>query len=295
MHSTLSIITICYNDLLGLKITVPTVLSQTYKNFQWIVIDGASKDGSKEYLDQIANYIATNTDFSELIFTYISESDTGIYNAMNKGVSFATGEYCLFLNAGDIFCSSKSLDRAYKRRWKADIISCDEFVLSTKKYWDYIQAPRIVTFHRILKGYLPHQTTFIRKNLLLMYPYREDYRIVADWAFWWDTLVANNYTYQHMAFPLAAFDCTGISSTNHEKNQAERLRYLLQYIPNAQVLEKIADECLLNKTIEGDFLFNSERAFLKAVILFVRRIFVHFIGPIHRLYMNLRWRDNNLG
>ena len=290
MIPKLSIITICYNDLNGLKVTIPSVLSQNYRDYEWIIIDGASSDGSKEYIDDTVNYINANVDFGQMRVVWKSEPDTGIYNAMNKGVSYASGHYCLFLNAGDIFCSPKSLERAFKQTWKADIVSCDEFIIGSKWCWDYIQAPRQVTFHRILKGYLPHQTTFIRRELLIKYPYREDYSIVADWAFWWDVLITNNFTYQHLAFPLAAFDCTGVSSTNYVKNKEERVRFLLNYIRDIQVLEKITDECLLNKTIEGDFLYNSERTFLKLVILCVRRVYVHIIGPIHKLYVNFRWR-----
>ena len=114
---------------------------------------------------------------------------------------------------------------------------------------------------------------------------------MADWAFWWEVLVANNYTYQHLDFPLAAFDCTGISSTNHDKNFAERKRFLLQYIPDDNVLERISNECLLSRTIEGDFLFNSERTILKSLVGLVRHVHVHIWGPIHKLYANFRWRD----
>ena len=290
MIPKLSIITICYNDLKGLKVTIPSILAQTYSDFEWIIIDGASTDGSREYIEETANYINANVGPGQIRIIWKSEPDNGIYNAMNKGVSYASGNYCLFLNAGDLFCSSKSLERAFKQSWNADIISCDEFLIGSQWCWDYVQAPRKVTFHRILKGYLPHQTTFIRRELLIKYPYHEDYRIVADWAFWWEVLIANNYTYQHLAFPLAAFDCTGVSSTNHEKNQMERVRFLLKFIPDTQVLEKITNECLLNITIEGDFLYNSERAILKSVLFFIRRVYVHLIGPIHRLYANLRWR-----
>ena len=291
MQPTLSIITICYNDYNGLNVTIPSILSQKFNVFEWIVIDGASSDGSKEYIEKTANDILTKTINSEIRLLWVSEPDTGIYNAMNKGVSLATGKYCLFMNAGDKFCSPKSLKRAFERDWIADIISCDEFVISCQRFWDYIQAPRYVTFHRILRGYLPHQSTFIRRELLTKFPYREDFRIVADWAFWWEALIENNYTYQHFDFPLAAFDCTGISSTNHDRNFAERERFLLQYIPNAKILERITNECLLSRTIEGDFLFNSERMILKSLVAFVRRVYVHVIKPVHKLYANFRWRE----
>ncbi len=284
MHPKLSIITICYNDIKGLQVTIPSILSQSCKDFEWIIVDGSSTDGSREYIKETAK----RSDLPRFIWS--SEPDGGIYNAMNKGVTKATGEYCLFLNAGDVFCSSKSMDRAFSKEWDADIISCDEFVIGKGKYWDYIQAPRKVTFHRILRGYLPHQTTFIKRELLLQHPYHEDYKIVADWVFWWECLVADNHSYQHLKFPLAAFDCTGVSSTNHDKNHAERVRFLSQYIPDRHLLEKISNECLMGGTIEGDFLFNSERTLLKNLFLFIRMVYVHIVAPFNKIYVNARWR-----
>lgn len=284
MEQRLSIITICYNDLKGLQVTIPSILSQSCKDFEWIIVDGASTDGSREYIEETAKRI----DIPRLFWA--SEPDRGIYNAMNKGVAKATGEYCLFLNAGDVFCSPKSMERAFSNKWDADIISCDEFVIGKGKFWDYIQSPRKVTFQRILRGYLPHQTTFIKRELLLQHPYHEDYKIVADWAFWWECLVVEKHTYLHFDFPLAAFDCTGVSSTNHDKNQAERMRFLSQYIPDRHLLEKITNECLMGGTIEGDFLINSERALLKNLFLLIRRVYVHFVAPVNKIYVNIRWR-----
>lgn len=279
-----SIITICYNDIRGLKRTIPSVLSQTVKDFEWIIVDGASSDGSKDYIKEVAE---SNTGIHII---WSSEPDSGIFNAMNKGVSKASGEYCLFLNAGDIFCSKKSIERSYYRKWEADVISCDEFLIGKGRLWDYIQSPRTLTFHRILRGYLPHQTTFIRRTLLLEHPYREDYKIVADWAFWWETLIAGSSTYQHFDFPLAAFDLSGVSSTNHDNNYAERAKFLSQYISDPYLLNKITNECGMNGTIEGEYFFKSERRLVNAIFLLIRRIYVHFLQPLHHIYANIRWR-----
>lgn len=288
MNPKLSIITICYNDLSGLKETIPSVLSQSVRDFEWIIVDGASTDGSIEYINETtSNQMSQDTQMKIL---WKSEPDNGIYNAMNKGVRMATGDYCLFLNAGDVFCSKRSLERAFKRCWHGEVISCDEFVMSNKKFWDYIQAPRKLTFHRILTGYLPHQTTFIKRTLLNEFPYREEYRIVADWAFWWEALVASDHRYQHFDFPLAVFDCTGVSSTNYDKNYAEREKFLSNYINNKHLLTKISNECLMSGTIEGDYLFNSERSVLKRICLFIRRVYVHIYQPLHKVYANIRWR-----
>ena len=102
MEKKISIITINYNNLKGLKRTIPSVLSQSYINYEYIVVDGGSNDGSKEY-------IASQ---QQNITQWISEKDNGVYNAMNKAVNMATGEYCLFMNSGDHFFSSLALEDA---------------------------------------------------------------------------------------------------------------------------------------------------------------------------------------
>lgn len=98
----ISIITISYNNLEGLKRTVHSVLSQSYKDYEYIVVDGGSNDGSKEYLEANSAHITR----------WVSEPDKGIYNAMNKGIAMATGKYCIFMNSGDHFFSATTLEDA---------------------------------------------------------------------------------------------------------------------------------------------------------------------------------------
>ena len=95
----LSIITINRNNAIGLEQTIKSVISLKYSNFEYIVIDGASTDNS---IDIIRKYASSIT-------FWISEPDKGIYNAMNKAVDFASGEYIFFLNSGDIFTDGCSL------------------------------------------------------------------------------------------------------------------------------------------------------------------------------------------
>ena len=113
-----SIITINYNNCNGLQRTLDSVVSQTCKNFEWIVIDGGSSDGSRELIEQ----------FQQEMTYWCSERDKGIYNAMNKGVEKATGDYCLFLNSGDNFCDSNVIKRLANQSFVADIVSCDIYI-----------------------------------------------------------------------------------------------------------------------------------------------------------------------
>lgn len=95
----LTIITINLNNKAGLQTTIDSVIAQTYKDFEWIIIDGGSTDGSKELIEKYTNYIKY----------WVSEPDKGIYNAMNKGIKVAEGEYLQFLNSGDSLFSNSVL------------------------------------------------------------------------------------------------------------------------------------------------------------------------------------------
>ena len=112
MIPKLTIITINYNNLEGLKRTVESVLNQTWQEFEYIVIDGGSNDGSAEYIESQ----------SEHIDYWVSEPDKGIYNAMNKGIAKARGEYLLFLNSGDHLYSAKVLEENYGKIADFDLI-----------------------------------------------------------------------------------------------------------------------------------------------------------------------------
>ena len=104
MTPLISIITVNFNDKIGLERTLESVFSQNFRNFEYLVIDGGSNDGSKELLEKN----------SEKINYWVSEPDKGIYNAMNKGISVAKGEYLIFLNSGDHFKNENSLEIAQK-------------------------------------------------------------------------------------------------------------------------------------------------------------------------------------
>ena len=108
----LSIITVNLNNREGLRKTAESVVSQTYKDYEWIVIDGGSTDGSKELIEQYAEHISY----------WVSEPDKGIYNAMNKGIRQAHGEYFLFLNSGDSLCDDDIVESFCVGNFKEDIV-----------------------------------------------------------------------------------------------------------------------------------------------------------------------------
>jgi glycosyltransferase involved in cell wall biosynthesis len=113
MKQKVSIITINYNNLEGLKSTRDSIVCQTYSNYEWIVIDGGSNDGAKDYL----------TEHTSEISYWCSEKDSGVYNAQNKGLMKASGDYLIFMNSGDTFHSPSVLKDITDMQLKEDIIT----------------------------------------------------------------------------------------------------------------------------------------------------------------------------
>lgn len=205
----LSIITINYNNRDGLRKTIESVVNQTYRDFEYVVIDGGSTDGSVEVIKEYADKI----DY------WVSEKDRGIYHAMNKGALAAHGEYTLFLNSGDWLVNDDVFQRLFSEELYADIVSCS--LLSD--HGRVMPSPHRVTFEFFIRGTLPHPSTLIRRSLFTEHLYDEKYRISADWEFFMYVLIKMNATYQSVPFPLSVFDTTGISSTQGMDDQEKRL------------------------------------------------------------------------
>lgn len=111
-YPLISVITVSYNAVLTIEQTILSVINQTYLNIEYIIIDGGSTDGTVNVIKKYADKIAY----------WVSESDKGIYDAMNKGIAYSHGEYCNFINAGDKFCSSSILKQVMDFNHVADII-----------------------------------------------------------------------------------------------------------------------------------------------------------------------------
>jgi glycosyltransferase involved in cell wall biosynthesis len=171
----LSIITINFNNLSGLKRTVESVINQTYKDFEYIIIDGGSTDGSAEYVSEKQEQFAY----------WVSESDKGIYNAMNKGAKVASGEYLYFLNSGDCLLNNEVIGNVFKEIESENNIHNrqDVFLGSTQQlgFKELISPPEVVSLYYMFKSTLPHQGIFLPRVKVLKFPFREDYKIVSDW------------------------------------------------------------------------------------------------------------------
>lgn len=230
----LSIITVNYNDSKGLQRTIESVLSQTFKDYEFIVIDGGSTDGSvdviKKYEDHI-NY-------------WVSEHDGGIYAGMNKGLRQAKGEYVNFMNGGDCYHSEDVLEKIFALETDADIITGTHSENGVRNV-----GKDGVTMLDLYKWAIDHQASFIRREVALRHPYDEKYRIVSDWKFFIEALVFDNCSFYYTDTIVVEVDMKGISNTNFELDKQEREAVLKELFPERvlkdyQLLASIHPEIL---------------------------------------------------
>jgi glycosyltransferase involved in cell wall biosynthesis len=221
----LSIITINYNNLEGLKKTLTSIVNQTCKEFEYIVIDGGSTDGSKAFIES----------HSDIIDYWVSEPDNGIYNAMNKGILKASGEYVLFLNSGDHFFDNDVLNKNIQYIQKYDLIYFDLQMISASST-KIASYPDNLRFSDLYFGSLPHPATFIKKTLFEKVGcYDENLKIVSDWKFFIVALFKYHCTYIKINGTLTTFYADGISSKKDnllERNQVLNdcfKEYILDY------------------------------------------------------------------
>jgi glycosyltransferase involved in cell wall biosynthesis len=254
--SALSVITVNYNDVEGLKKTIHSVLAQTFHDIEYIVIDGGSSDGSKTVLSQHSNRIAF----------WVSEPDTGVYNAMNKGITNSTGSYLLFLNSGDYFYSSDAIEVLFDKSEGQDIVYGDLMVRDPTKIWKKTY-PSTLTFSYFRHDALPHPCSLIKRGLFTSLGlYREDLRIVSDWAFFMNAVCLHSASYKHVDHPISVFGRDGLSSLpRHQATLAKEKEAVLQeyyraFLPDYKAFENNAFEnnAFENKAFENSAFENRE-------------------------------------
>ena len=199
----LSIITINYNNKAGLQKTIDSVICQTWRDFEWIVIDGGSTDGSKELIEQYQQHFAY----------WCSEPDKGVYNAMNKGIAKAKGEYLNFMNSGDIFAADETLLNIseYLNNWDIVYGFCRD--KKTGEITNKMAMTDILELDVLYYNTLPHQACFFRKQLFEKVGlYREDLRIVSDWVFLVQSIVHGGASYKFVPKDICVYEGDGLSS-----------------------------------------------------------------------------------
>jgi glycosyltransferase involved in cell wall biosynthesis len=202
MQDKVSIITVTYNSVASLQKTVGSVISQTYRNIEFIIIDGGSTDGSPEYLVQHQNQIDA----------WISESDQGIYDAMNKGSKMATGEWIIFLNSGDVFADGNVLENVFSADIpkEIDVIYGDTvYSYGKEEYREFRKSKEMRNFW---KGMITsHQSFFIRKRAMDHRPFDTSYKIGSDFNQLY-ALLMDGGLFVYKKLDISRVDTTGISN-----------------------------------------------------------------------------------
>ena len=220
----ISVITVNFNDRDGLEETVRSVAAQTYRDIEYIVIDGGSTDGSKEVIEKHSCNISY----------WVSERDKGIYNGMNKGIAAATGNYCIFMNSGDTFFDDNVISNV-SEQLDADIVCGNAQIV---KGGDYLwTAPEKIDLSWWLNRYsICHQSTFIRTEILKTRPYNENYKVVADYeSFFYETIV-NKRSYKKINLTVCNYGVDGISAS-HDKADDDKIRVIDTFRYNGLIEE----------------------------------------------------------
>lgn len=225
----LSIITINRNNAIGLEKTMQSVASQTFREFEFIVIDGASADGSVEVIKRLESQFAH--------LKWVSEPDKGIYNAMNKGIRMATGEYIQILNSADCLAANDVAERMLATLEDAgspnilygNMIKCYS---DGRKVVDKCFAGQEITMLGMYTGTLNHDPAYIRRDLFEKYGYYdESLKIVSDWKWYMQAIILGGEKPRYVDIDVTLFDMTGISETNKELDRLERKQVLEQLFP----------------------------------------------------------------
>ena len=217
----ISIITINYNNKEGLLNTIKSIQKQTSNIYEYIVVDGNSIDGSVGVIKK----------YNDLITKWVSVDDTGIYNAMNKGVKLASGEYCLFLNAGDVLYSSKTIQNLNLQTFTYDFILGG--VVSPQV--GHIKAKPNLKLSDFYFGSIPHQSSIIRRQMLLDTPYDEKLRIVSDWKFALERIIFDQTSYKAISEIIAIEEAGGVSDGNSVTHSKERQTVLSDLLPKGVI------------------------------------------------------------
>ncbi|PAF48833.1 hypothetical protein BKH41_04185 [Helicobacter sp. 12S02232-10] len=209
-----SIITVVYNDIAHIAQTIESILSQTYPNIEYIIIDGDSTDGTKEI---IQNYIDTKPAcFKHSITKFVSEKDKGVYDAMNKAMKFANGEWCNFMNSGDIFHKNTTIEEIFREYQKLSDKKISVFygdvriIFDTKHSKIVKSAPNNYKCHHRFN--LNHQSAFINTKIQKIYPYDTRFKIAADSDFF-TKIYHLGHKFQKFEIVVCDFNLEGISSS----------------------------------------------------------------------------------
>ena len=232
----ISVITICYNENCRLRKTIESVCKQTYSNIEYIIIDGGSTDGT---IHTIQEYLQKEN------IKYYSEKDFGIYNAMNRGITRASGHYIFFLNAGDTFYNKFVIEKVVSHIKDENVIyygkTCLVYADGLKQIQDFEKVSGTLK-EKIYRGDMPcHQSIFSPREALTNHYFKEGYKIRADYE-WMLYCISKGYKCEGISVIISYYDVNGASSRLknnrllQQEGQMILAEYQLKQIDNEQTI-----------------------------------------------------------
>lgn len=201
----ITVITVCFNAEKSIKETIKSIISQDYKNLEYIIIDGLSKDKT---LDIIKEYSSQkkNREFFHRVTKWISEPDSGIYDAMNKGLEMANGDYIIFMGADDMFVNEQVLSNVakYLAKWNGDVVYGSVQMKTSGR----IDQKPFDSF-KIAVGNICHQCIFYPRGVYSKFLYETKYRIFADYVY--NLALWKDYKFRHIPVTVSIFNDQGVS------------------------------------------------------------------------------------
>lgn len=216
----LSVITVVFNNVKHIERTLLSVIQQSYQNIEYIVIDGASSDGTLEILQK----------YKDKIHQLISEPDKGIYHAMNKGLALSKGDYVLFMNSGDEIYATNTVEKVFQSQAYADIYYGETEMLNEQLQSEgrrRHQAPKSLNLNSFKYGMsVSHQAIYIRKSLTKSFDYKYQLSADIDWildAISKAKIMVNTHQY------VAKYLMGGMSKQKHRQSLLERYQIFRKY------------------------------------------------------------------
>ena len=218
-----SVITVCYNAEATIEDTIQSVISQTYHHVEYIIVDGASKDRTMDIVNRYREHIAI----------VVSERDKGLYDAMNKGIGLATGDYLCFLNAGDSFHEDDTLQQMVHSihtpqlpdvlYGETELVDHEGHFLRMRR----LSAPEVLTWKSFRQGMLVcHQAFFPRRDLVMPYDLR--YRFSADFD-WCIKIMKKSKVLHNTHLTLIDYLAEGMTTRNHKASLKERFSIMARH------------------------------------------------------------------
>lgn len=232
----LSIITINYNNKAGLERTIHSVKEQSFHDYEWMIIDGGSDDGSRDLIERNMH----------LFGYWCSEKDKGVYNAQNKGILKAKGEYLCFMNSGDTFESKETLQKMFQNVVDEDVIYGDWTLVYSDRI-QHVSSPKQWSLGFICRYNVCCQAMLIKRSCFETGLFDESFTLFADWKKWIDlTLLGKKFKY--VPINVCLYDGYGVSSKSSPQKERERTRLIGDY--NTELSTALMAVCRYSAELE---------------------------------------------